>query len=129
MPCDTSYLFECGVLHRLLLLRSFHNLLMGKRNNLTLSLFYIDSAMGLGGYKDLDMNEKGMLQICLPFIMAVVVIALFYGLYLVLACIYFLFDIFNIDLYFLEDIALFLDIFSGYHSGGIIIAIILWLII
>ena len=34
-----------------------------------------------------------------------------------------------IDLYFLEDIALFLDIFSGYHSGGIIIAIILWLIL
>ena len=95
----------------------------------TLSLFYVKSTLRLGGYKDLGMNEKGMLQICIPFIMAVVVIAVFYGLYLVLACIYFLFDIFNIDLYFLEDIGLFLDIFSGYHSGGIIVAIILWLIL
>ena len=47
MPCNTSYLFECGVLHRLLLLRSFHNLLMGKRNNSTLS-FCINPSFGVG---------------------------------------------------------------------------------
>ena len=35
-----SYLFECGVLYRLSLLRSFHNLQLDKRNDSTLSRFY-----------------------------------------------------------------------------------------
>ena len=48
MPYDTSYLFECGVLHRLSLLRSFHNLQLDRRNNLTLS-FCINPSLGVGG--------------------------------------------------------------------------------
>ena len=36
---DTPYLFECGVLHRLSLLRSFHNLQLDRRNNSTLSFY------------------------------------------------------------------------------------------
>ena len=48
----TPYLFECGVLHRLSLLGSFHNLLEDIRNNLTLSLFIL-IALEVGGEGDL----------------------------------------------------------------------------
>ena len=58
MPCNTSYLFECGVLHRLSDSRFCQNLFVDRRNNLTLSSFYIDSAMRLGGYGGLHMTEQ-----------------------------------------------------------------------
>ena len=48
VPCNTSYLFECGVLHRLSLLRSFHNLQLDRRNNLTLS-FCTNPSLGVDG--------------------------------------------------------------------------------
>lgn len=77
------------------------------------------------------MNEKGMLQICIPFIMAVVVIAIFYGLYLVVLGIgFFFYEILDLDWFiFLDEICCFLDIFSGDYTGSIVVAIILWLIL
>ena len=44
----TPYLYECGVLHRLSLLRSFHNLQLDRRNNLTLS-FCTNPSLGVDG--------------------------------------------------------------------------------
>ena len=39
------------------LIRVSHNLLLDRRNNLTLSLFYIDSATGLGGKQDAQIRS------------------------------------------------------------------------
>ena len=48
MPCNTSYLFECGVLHRLSDSRFCQNLFVDNRNNLTLS-FCTNPSFGVGG--------------------------------------------------------------------------------
>ena len=62
MPCDTSYLFECGVLHRLSLLRSFHNLQLDRRNNLTLS-FCTNPSFEVGGISTGIVNLKDFLSL------------------------------------------------------------------
>lgn len=72
MPCDTSYPFECGVLHRLSTLSFFLYLPTGKRNSFTLSLFYIDSILKLSGLeykmKKLFLSISITIFMLVPFI-------------------------------------------------------------
>ena len=62
----TPYLYECGVLHRLLLLRFFHNPPHGKRNNSTLSFYRYNSILELDGYGGfMNYTIKNLMYACL----------------------------------------------------------------
>lgn len=75
------------------------------------------------------MKEKGMIQLLAPFIMAGVVIVLFYALYAISALLdWIAFDIFSLRWGIFGDLMNFFDLFDGHRStGSWVVAGLIWL--